>query len=180
METALENVKIEATPSVELIIGSTTLQDPGVVTEYLEQHKPSSQSVIFPPEVDNAPVKINPRFQSIEDTTTMLYPSQDIPETTEVDLNEISGDDIVTTGTPEFFDDFVDNDESEGTTVSNDVLSEDDKARVGLGRTTTVTTVIRVTSVATSLATGGMMATVTVVYSGCSPVSLPYSGPSCN
>ncbi|ODN06451.1 hypothetical protein Ocin01_00222 [Orchesella cincta] len=171
---------IHVTPTMELIIGSTTITDQKAVTEYLAAHKPSNQSVIYPPGIDESKLTMNPRFESISDNdhTTILYPSQDTPEATDSSLflenGEVSSDDIAATTETPYFNDDIDS----GTTPNTDLEVDDEKARVGLGRTTTLTTVIRVTSVATTLATGTGN-TLSIMYGGCMPQSLPVSGIPC-
>lgn len=188
----INEVGIQPTPTVQLIIGATTISDPAAVTEYLEAHKPSSQSVIYPKDYVETPAKINPRHGSaVIGEGTILYPSQDTPydATTESDVSFLGDDDLVggTTGTPYFQDKETTNDDSEPNQTASSMDTElefgelgmGDKARRGFAKTTTVTTVIRVTSVATSLATGGATATLTVSYAGCLPASLPFTGMPC-
>lgn len=145
-----------------LIIGGTTLLEPFAVSQYLENHRPHSQSVIYPPGMEYYGRKLELDQLEEDVATTPLYSSHDTPE-------EFYDP---TTITPELLDD-------ESSTSDTTEGQEDfslDKARRGLGRTTTVTSVIKVTSVATSIATG---MTVTVMYAGCLPPVLPVSGQPC-
>ncbi len=169
--------KIDATPVMELIIGGTTLIEREAVSEFLEAHKPSTQSVIYPPgleQVVGERIKINPRLEEVvAEGTTILYPSlEDDVEEQEDEREEISQGDEgvgVTTETPILLDELAQSttlEPREGEDGEN-VEQGVEFARGGFGRkTTTVTTVIRVTSVATSLATG-TSATLTINYAGC-------------
>lgn len=175
MDHNANDLGIDPTASIALIVDSTTLTDPLVVSEYLVAHQPSSQSIIYPSDVtisDIDAMEQSPASSNVP-SMTELYPSNDSPDQTTFQ------DDIPdpTTETPVVMFDAVEDVEQE--TTPNPVDDMDvDKARVGLGRTTTVTTVIRVTSVATTLASG-TAATLSISYMGCLPPSLPVSGVPC-
>jgi len=166
-----ENLKIEPTASIALIVASTTITDPVAVSEYLAQHQPSTNSIIYPQDITISEIR------ELEDSNNeaILHPSDDFPAAT---TTVPEGKDTVVALADEGTEAL---ELEQGTTpfAVEEVTSQDDdeKARVGFGGTT-VTTVIRVTSVATTLATG-MMATLTVSYMGCLPPSLPVSGISC-
>lgn len=172
---------IEPTASIALIVGTTTLTDPLVVSEYLVAHQPSSQSIIYPADITISEIQAlqedSPKPVDNVPSPTELYPSNDSPDqdVTTILYDEPQG----TTETPIVPYQEEEEVEEEEATTPQESLEIQDRARVGLGKITTVTTVIRVTSVATSLATG-MMATLTVMYAGCMPPSLPITGvPGC-
>jgi hypothetical protein len=167
--------EIQPTAATTLIIGTTTISNPAAVSEYLEAHKPSSQSIIYPadfiPQTEGVASEISSDL--IHDSTTLLYPSDDTPLQDDNDgTTELSQTLSDSESSPD--DDLL------GTTpnVLNDIALEKEKARAGLLGTTTTTTVIRVTSVATTIATGAA-ATLSVMYAGCAPPSYPITTNVC-
>jgi hypothetical protein len=189
LDDETNNLRIEPTASIALIIGTTTLTDPVAVSEFLILHQPSPNSIIYPPDITISEIAELEQLQSstlasvvpVETHATVLYPSDDSPDSPEQPTPSFDEIDIITT-TDGRLDEASFLDESETTTHqgAEDEAAEgagNNKARLGLQKVT-VTTIIRVTSVATTLASG-TMATLTVAYSGCVPPSLPVSGAAC-
>jgi hypothetical protein len=186
---------IDPSASIALIVGSTTLTDPLAVSEYLLAHQPSSQSIIYPQDVTIAEIENLQNQPTIDNTvikTEMLYPSNDSPDSPDSSLDDQNQDITTTIHYNDDIDDLVLadptteiplNDDAEGQEITTPHLILEDgndveQARLGFSQTT-VTTIIRVTSVATTLASGSM-ATLSVMYAGCLPPSLPVSGvPTC-
>ncbi|OXA58193.1 uncharacterized protein LOC110846562 [Folsomia candida] len=181
MDHEANNLGIDPSASIALIIGSTTLTDPLAVSEYLVAHQSSSQSIIYPQDITIEQIE-NLQKHEQPSESVILHPSSDSPDlhddATTVRYEETYEDTLADQTTEIAVLDDPHDDQDEQTTPKLVLTDEEEKARAGFGKTTTVTTVIRVTSVATTLASG-MMATLQISYMGCLPPSLPVSGVPC-
>lgn len=144
MDHEANNLGIDPSASIALIIGSTTLTDPLAVSEYLVAHQSSSQSIIYPQDITIEQIE-NLQKHEQPSESVILHPSSDSPDlhddATTVRYEETYEDTLADQTTEIAVLDDPHDDQDEQTTPKLVLTDEEEKARAGFGKTTTVVSV---------------------------------------
>jgi hypothetical protein len=148
-------------PTVVLIVGQSSITNQERVSRILGLHDEQEGSSEV---IGNASATFATTLQpdQDQDPTTVLYPTP----SDDNDRDDLVFDDGTTTNTPlaEFWKE-----------VNQENLTEDEKARLGFGQTTSTVTV-SMTGIAYTTVSFPIF---TVAWSGCSPITFPITSSSC-